>query len=300
MAKTEKRQWSYVIMLGVSIILFVLGWRFDLIHLDPPAAGTEAEFRDGYRELVGLEWLKEVLDFPDTSPELPIAEAAETTEAEETTEVEEADDMTSVSENNVDSKKEREIFTADPTYFDDALFIGDSRTVGLSEYGELGQAEVLADSGMSVYKLLKTDFPTQSGEKMTLEELLAKQKFGKVYLMLGINELGYDFDQTLRKYQEVVDMIHRMQPEAIIFIQANLHITGEKSESSPYYNNENINRFNGAIEQLADGETMFYLDVNPLFDDENGNLAKEYTTDHTHILGKYYGTWVDWILTQAR
>ena len=104
----------------------------------------------------------------------------------------------------------------------------------------------------------------------------------------------------MKKYGEVVDMIRRLQPEAIIFVEANLHITGEKSKSSPYYNNENINRFNLAIAQMADEETVFYLDVNPLFDDANGNLSPEYTTDHTHILGKYYSTWVDWILTQAR
>ncbi len=36
----------------------------------------------------------------------------------------------------------------------DVLFIGDSRTVGLSEYGDLGNADVFADSGMSVFNLL--------------------------------------------------------------------------------------------------------------------------------------------------
>ena len=51
---------------------------------------------------------------------------------------------------------------------------------------------------------------------------------------------------------------------------------------------------------MADGESIFYLDVNPLFDDAQGCLASEYTTDHTHILGKYYSTWVEWLLTQAR
>ena len=33
--------------------------------------------------------------------------------------------------------------------FDDVLFIGDSRTDGLSEYGHLGNADVFADSGLS-------------------------------------------------------------------------------------------------------------------------------------------------------
>ena len=322
MAKTKKRQWSYVAMLGLSIVVFVLGWRLNLIHLEPQAAGTEAEFRDVYQESGGLVWLKGIFGISDGEPERELAEAMNEVQEEEIETVpddstsvneqenleqstqpemtQESEDVTSVSDNQIEQENQREIFTADSTYFDDALFIGDSRTVGLSEYGNLGQAEVLADSGMSVYKILKTDFPTRSGEKIGLEQLLSDKKFGKVYIMLGINELGYDFDQTVKKYGEVVDMIRRLQPEAIIFVEANLHITGEKSKSSPYYNNENINRFNLAIAQMADEETVFYLDVNPLFDDANGNLSPEYTTDHTHILGKYYSTWVDWILTQAR
>lgn len=322
MVKTKKRQWSYVIMLGISITLFILGWKLDFIHLEPPAAGTEAEFRDGYRELSSLDWLKELFHLPDSAPDSPIVnesqmrqeaqeEQAEANGEEEFTEENMAnvsDNMTEVSESAElmdtseanEAKGTKEPFQADTAYFDDALFIGDSRTVGLSEYGNLGQAEVLANSGMSVYKIKETSFPLKNGEKVKLEELLADRKFGKIYVMLGINELGYDFGQTVKKYQEVVKLLQDTQPEAIIFLQANLHISKEKSDTSPYYNNENINRFNQAVSEMADGESIFYLDVNPLFDDAQGCLASEYTTDHTHILGKYYSTWVEWLLTQAR
>lgn len=322
MVKTKKRQWSYVIMLGISITLFILGWKLDFIHLEPPAAGTEAEFRDGYRELSSLDWLKELFHLPDSAPDSPIVnesqmrqeaqeEQAEANGEEEFTEENMAnvsDNMTEVSESAElmdtseanEAKGAKEPFQADTAYFDDALFIGDSRTVGLSEYGNLGQAEVLANSGMSVYKIKEASFPLKNGEKVKLEELLADRKFGKIYVMLGINELGYDFGQTVKKYQEVVKLLQDTQPEAIIFLQANLHISKEKSDTSPYYNNENINRFNQAVSEMADGESIFYLDVNPLFDDAQGCLASEYTTDHTHILGKYYSTWVEWLLTQAR
>lgn len=80
------------------------------------------------------------------------------------------------------------MYEADTSYFDDALFIGDSRTVGLSEYGDLGNAEVLADSGMNVYKIFDKEFDTASGEKKLLETILSERQFGKIYVMLGINE----------------------------------------------------------------------------------------------------------------
>lgn len=191
------------------------------------------------------------------------------------------------------------MYEEDVSWFDDALFIGDSRTVGLHEYGNLGNAEVLADSGMSVYKLFKKEFSWSSGEKGTLEELLSERQFGKIYLMLGINELGYSFHTTVTRYTEMVERIQNLQPDALIFLQANLHISKEKSETSPVYNNESIDRFNEAVKELADDESRFYLDVNEMFDDEEGNLAAEYTADDIHVLAKYYRGWVEWILKHA-
>ena len=152
---------------------------------------------------------------------------------------------------------------------------------------------------MSIYKVFNEEFELQSGEKVTLETALQKKKFGKIYIMLGINELGYDFDQTVERFNEAIALIRELQPEALIFIQANLHITNAKSEDSELFNNTNIDLSNQAVGELADGKSIFYLDVNPLYDDEEGGLSEEFTTDHAHILGKYYVDWVDFILQNA-
>lgn len=191
------------------------------------------------------------------------------------------------------------IFHADISYFDDALFIGDSRTVGLYEYGGLGKAEVFADTGMNIYKVFTEKFKLQNGEEITLETALQTMDFGKVYIMLGINELGYDFEQTVARFSETIDTIIKYQPDAVVFIQANLHITKEKSEESEYFTNSNIDKYNSAISELANDSQIFYLDANPLYDDEEGYLSTEFTTDHAHILGKYYVDWVDFILQNA-
>lgn len=184
-------------------------------------------------------------------------------------------------------------------YFKDALFIGDSRTVGLMEYGGIKEGTYFATEGMSVYNVQKDKVSVGEIGSVSLDTLLAKKKFGKVYLMLGINELGYDHDKTIRKFGELVDKIKKAQPSAVIYIEANLHVSASRSGSDSTFNNKNINKFNKAITKFADNQTIFYLDVNPLFDDKNGNLAKEYTSDNTHVLGKYYRTWTDWIATQA-
>lgn len=271
----EKRKYSYTVMLGLSFLL---------------AAGIRGyQYMETYRQEPQQEWASENEEEPSVLPESELEYVSEEDIPEE-----------DVAEENVpEEKQEPLIFQADRSYFDDALFIGDSRTVGLKEYGALGNAEVLADSGMSVYKVFTKQFTLHSGEKMTLEELLDNRQFGKIYIMLGINELGYKYDATVKRYEEMVDRIQELQPEAILFLEANLHISRKKSESSDIYNNPNIDRFNQAVEGMTDGHQRFYLDVNELFDDEEGNLSDEYTVDEAHVLGKYYKDWVEWILERA-
>ena len=189
--------------------------------------------------------------------------------------------------------------TTEVSYFDDVLFIGDSRTVGIKEYGYFDNADYFADVSMSVYKVNDKKLAVEGRKKTGLQELLASKKYGKIYIMLGINELGYDFEYTVEKYQALIESIQEAQPDAIIYICANLHVTEKQSSSDRYFNNENINRFNLAISQLANGENCFYIDVNVLFDDENGNLSREYCSDEVHVKGKYYAAWCDWLLTQA-
>lgn len=272
MVKINIKKYSYTILLAASLLVVTAAWKA------------------GY---VGAEEKKAAGICPVAETRIPPQELFQQTEEEEeqTEEAEEAKEPPVVL---------RPVqYEADISWFDDALFIGDSRTVGLHEYGDLGRAEVVADSGMSVYKLFGKKFTLSSGEKATLEELLSTYQYKKIYFMLGINELGYDFEQTIAKYQEAVTKIRELQPDAMIFLQANLHIAKEKSESSSVYNNANINRINEAAKAMADNETIFYLDVNELFDDEEGNLSAEYTADQSHVLGKYYADWVKWILQHA-
>lgn len=189
--------------------------------------------------------------------------------------------------------------SVDRSYWDNTLFIGDSRTVGLAEYADLGSADVFAYSGMSVYKVFEKELSVNGSEKQTLENLLLHRQYDKIYIMMGINELGYYFEPTIERYQNMVDYIQKLQPNAIIFLEANLHVTQEKSSSDKIYNNAGINRINQAISDMADGCAKFYVDVNTLFDDGQGNLDASYTADDSHVLGKYYAAWADWLLTKG-
>ena len=76
-------------------------------------------------------------------------------------------------------------------------------------------------------------------------------------------------------------------------------IKEEKSKEDAIYNNTNVNRVNEMISNLADNKSTFYIDVNELFDDENGSLSTKYSSDSFHVYGKYYQVWVDWLCTKG-
>ena len=204
-------------------------------------------------------------------------------------------------DNKTESKKnsKHEKQTVGKEYFDDALFIGDSRTVGISEYGDLNNAIFFANTGMSVYNVFEKNVSVPQVGKLKLEQLLTYKKFGKIYIMLGINELRYNQEKTLKKYKDLLKFIQEKQSNAIIYIEANLHVTAERSNKDKTINNININKINNEISQLADNEKIFFIDVNEKFDDENGNLSSNYTQDNVHIYAKYYKEWSDWLSQNA-
>ncbi len=190
-----------------------------------------------------------------------------------------------------------EFATVDESYFDDALFIGDSRTVGLRDYTDLSEhADFYCETSLTIYKALTQKFKG----KGTVEEALLKNTYGKIYIMVGVNELGQGTTENfMEEYTKVVDRIHELAPEAKIFIQGIMRVTGKKHNSDAIFNNNNINARNNAIATLADNEQFFYIDVNEVICDEEGNLNPEYTHDQLHLLGMYNDLWKEFLMTKG-
>ena len=218
----------------------------------------------------------------------------------EGTEKEDSEKVKSEKEDSDAEQQPQKVFQkVDKSYLNDALFIGDSRTLGLMEYGGVSQASYFADSGMSVFNLEKTTVPVAGYGKTDIRSLLKQKKFGKIYFMMGINEAGYPWKTLEKKYKETVAMIRDMQPDAQIFLCANLMMTEEKSGQSKAINNKVICKINAMIEKLASKNEMYYIDVNEIFTDKKGNLCETYSNDGVHVLGKYYRDWMDWICTKG-
>lgn len=169
----------------------------------------------------------------------------------------------------------------DNSYFSDAVFIGDSRTVGLHDYGGLDDSTFYATVGMNIYDLWTEKFCEVDGQKETLEDALRARTYGKIYFQIGINEMGRGtVDGFMKAYEESVAKFKELQPDAVIFVQAIMKVTKDKSDKDPIFNNPGIEERNARIASLRTTGPYFIWMVNEVVCDENGALRKDITFDN--------------------
>ncbi len=178
------------------------------------------------------------------------------------------------------------------------LFIGDSRTQGIQYWSHLTNIEYFAVQGVSVYRIWDETTEFAGLGKVGLAEILQNGTYANIHILLGINELGSPLDTTAQTYGQLIADIQKYQPDARIYISANMHVTKAKSDSNTVFTNDRINYLNSQLKKFADNEKIFYLDMNELFDDANGALNAGYTGDGVHLLPKYYIPWGQWLMEQ--
>lgn len=245
---------------------------------------------------------EEASDKPD---ETDMSEAEMASEANDETVPEAGDKNSAETSEQITWRDPEDVVyeTVTDDYFSDAVFIGDSRTVGMYEYGGLEDISTFyASTGLTVYKMFDAnivDIPGQK-EKANIEQMLSEKHFSKIYLMIGINEMGTGtVDTFITKYSECLEYLRELQPDAIIYTQAIMKVTTERSEQGDYITNEGIDERNERLKELADNVNIYYLDVNPLICDESGGMISSYTSDGVHLKAKYIEIWKQFLMEHA-
>lgn len=186
--------------------------------------------------------------------------------------------------------------TVDPSFFDDTAFIGDSRTEGLMLYTGLENATFYAHKGLNVSSYFTSKVIKSGSEKVTIPDALSKQSFKKVYIMLGVNELGWAYENVfIKQYGDLVDNVKSLQPNAAIYVQSILPVTKAKSDSDAIYNNPKINRYNELLQQMAQEKGVRYVTVNEAVGLDDGALPAAASTDGVHLNKEYCFRWLNYL-----
>ena len=189
----------------------------------------------------------------------------------------------------------------DNSYFDDAVFVGDSLTEGLKLYNSLSPNRFLSYIGMSMYGIDNKKFPDANGNPAyNAIDMIAASNANKVYIMLGTNDeispkaQGYYIDN----YTRFIDNIRAVKPNAIIYIQSILPVTPQK-ETEGRFHNSYIYSYNEALLNLAKEKKCYYLDIKSICADANGNMAAGISPDGIHLDVTHYQKWFSYLKTHA-
>lgn len=172
----------------------------------------------------------------------------------------------------------------DASYFKDAVFIGDSRTEGLQLYSGLTTPRYLCAVGATVASIYNDSKVKTASGKVAIMTALRHASFKKVYIMLGVNELGWVYSRTFtNQYAKVIKDIRAINPDAKIVLQSILPVSAAQEAKHGYINNERIATYNKLIQKLAADNGCTYLNVAEAVTASDGCLANSLTGDGLHL-----------------
>lgn len=262
-------------------------------------------------------------DAQSTTEEVTQATEEQTSEAtsEEVTETqEETTEKAEEASASEESPVTYEYIQVDDSYFNDAVFIGDSISYGFELYvtekranGEtvLGEAQFLTSGSLSYGNSLwdvsdESVHPTYNGEKMKLEDAIAQIKPRKIFILLGTNDVAlYGVEQTVANADTEISRMLEASPGADIFIMSTTpKYSPAESDVDGALNNADIDALNVAMRQFAVEKGYNFMNIAPLFKDETGGLAADYCSDKEgmgiHFTSAAYDIWLNFLYSYGK
>lgn len=188
----------------------------------------------------------------------------------------------------------------DDSWFENTLFIGDSRMTGLSLYARSGNAHYFCKASMtfsSVFSQTLSDKDNFSNK--TLEELLSENQYDKIIVNFGLNEAGNGYTWFTKRFDQFMEKIRAWQPNAKIILNGIMPVTKKYITNSKYggdyWEPENLRKLSQVFQSYANGTDVFYIDCNEYFADSNGYLFQSVTGDGCHPTATHYKTWREWM-----
>jgi len=185
----------------------------------------------------------------------------------------------------------------DSEFFDDAVFVGDSVTLKLSYYaassGKLGDAQFLTRGSYGVaHAVMDTMLLTYQGKDMAVEDAISATGASKVFLMLGMNDIGlYGIDATIENWDLLIQRIQKSCPNVTIYIQSMTPIWtgGETGDLT----NANMDSYNEKLKNFANNNDIDFIDVAPYMKDATGGMATRYCSDeYVHVTDLGAAAWI--------
>ncbi len=172
-------------------------------------------------------------------------------------------------------------------YLNRCVFLGDSRTVAMVNYGFFNDDAALAQIGISHPAFASNKFINNAGKEYTLKTYLASHQAPVIYILLGVNGINDPSETHYRNtFVTLIDKVAEMAPNSNLVLVA----IGPVDDNGIYKNsvqNAWIDKYNDFLLETAKEKHIFYLNIAEILKGSDGQVKSEYNGgDGLHYSGK--------------
>ena len=178
-------------------------------------------------------------------------------------------------------------------WFDNTLFVGDSRMDGLELYCPMSGADYFCEPALTIGSVM-----TKTLDGKTFQQVLSGKTYDKIIVNFGLNEAGNSELWFKTSTEKFIQTVRAAQPNAKIIFNAIMPVTKGYVTSSKYgssFEPDVLQKRSQIFASYANGLDIFYIDCTSYFADSDGYLYKELTGDGCHPTSKHYKTWFRWM-----
>ena len=188
----------------------------------------------------------------------------------------------------------------DDSYFEDAVFIGDSRMQGFRNLSGITKGSFVTAVGMELENFYTDSQIATAAGNVTVLNALKNINFSKIYMMLGTNELGaYDMNQVGESYRQVLADIKQLSssPDPIVYVYSVIYVDEPLVTTGDYVNNTNVDAVNMEILKMCKEEGYHYINLNEVLSNGYHGLISGAAEDGIHLNTDYCKEWLEYTKT---
>ena len=195
----------------------------------------------------------------------------------------------------------------DVSYFDDALFLGDSLADGFKVYNsslELKNsgAGYLTQKSTTPRTFLQPGVHVDAGAgPVDVWAVIQRKQPGKMYITLGTNALmSMSPEDFIATYYQLIDKIRRTSPDTQIYVTTITPVTAWKSMSEPRLSFDRIYRSNQLIAKMCVDKNLALINLYDVLKSSSGYLREDIAAkDGYHLSPTGYRQWLDYLFTHT-
>ena len=193
-----------------------------------------------------------------------------------------------------------QVSAVDDSYFEDAVFIGDSRMQGFRNLSGITKGSFVTAVGMELENFYTDSQIATAAGNVTVLNALKNINFSKIYMMLGTNELGaYDMNQVGESYRQVLADIKQLSssPDPIVYVYSVIYVDEPLVTTGDYVNNTNVDAVNMEILKMCKEEGYHYINLNEVLSNGYHGLISGAAEDGIHLNTDYCKEWLEYTKT---